>query len=120
RATDVSTQRLEFGFAHQAYVFPSALGGVVAPGHFSLEMVYVSEGASTPWYRFDHEVAFMVWDGVLTVEWAEAQEQAAARLARRDLVQVPEGQLFRLRNDGVGSVRAAAIIGTSSPAADRW
>jgi mannose-6-phosphate isomerase-like protein (cupin superfamily) len=124
RATDVSTAWLDFGdgkrFAHQPYVLPRAQAGVVEPGHYSLELVYLPESASTPWYRFDYEVAFMVWDGTLGVEWAEAEQQATARLAQRDLVQVPAGQEFRLRNDAVGIVRAAAIIGTPSPAADAW
>jgi hypothetical protein len=35
-------------------------------------------------------------------------------------VQVPAGQVFRLLNDAVGTVRAAAIIGTPDLAADVW
>jgi hypothetical protein len=120
----VSTEWLNFGdgsrFAHQPYVLPRSQGGVVEPGHYSLEMVYVPESAATPWYRFEHEVAFMVWDGVVSVEWSDAAERASARLAKRDLVQVPPGQQFRLRNEAVGTVRAAAMIGTPTPAPDMW
>jgi mannose-6-phosphate isomerase-like protein (cupin superfamily) len=124
RATDVPTVWLDLAngsrFAHQPYVLPRAHGGVVEPGHYSLEMVYLPESAATLWYRFDHEVAFMVWDGVATVEWADGERQASARLGRRDLVQVPAGQEFRLTNTAVGTLRAAAILGTPSPAADVW
>jgi mannose-6-phosphate isomerase-like protein (cupin superfamily) len=124
RCSDVSTFWLDFGsgnrLAHQPYVMPRAQGGIVEPGHYSLELVYLPESAATPWYAFDVEVAFMVWDGVLTVDWAESLEEATARLAKRDLVQVPPGQKFRLRNDALGSVRAAAIIGTPTPDPDLW
>jgi mannose-6-phosphate isomerase-like protein (cupin superfamily) len=124
RTTDVSTVWLDLAngsrFAHQPYVLPRAQGGVVEPGHYSLEMVYLPESAATLWYRLDHEVAFMVWDGVLTVDWADGERQASARLARRDLVQVPVGQEFRLVNNAVGTLRAAAILGTPSPAPDLW
>jgi hypothetical protein len=92
----------------------------VEPGHYSLELLYLPESASTPWYRLDFEVAFMVWDGVIGVDWADAEQHSAARLARRDLVQVPAGQEFRLRNTAVGVVRAAAIIGTRAPDPDLW
>jgi hypothetical protein len=120
RATDVSTEWLESGIAHQPYVLPRAQGGIVEPGHYSLEVLYLPHSIATPLYRFDFEVAFMVWEGVLTAEWAEADQQASARLAARDLVQVPAGQQFRLRNDAAATVRAAAIIGTPTPPAGLW
>ena len=124
RSTDVSTIWLDFGsgnrFAHQPYVMPRAQGGVVEPGHYSLEMVYLPASSATPWYEFDIEVAFMVWEGVLSVDWAESSEEASTRLGKRDLVQVPPGQRFRLRNDAVTTVRAAAIIGTPTPDANLW
>jgi mannose-6-phosphate isomerase-like protein (cupin superfamily) len=123
RAADVSTEWVTSAdgrFAHQPYVLPKTQGGVVEPGHYSLEMLHVPESASTPWYRFDYEVAFMVWDGVLSVDWTEADQQVSTRLARRDLVQVPPGQTFRLRNAAVGTVRAAAMIGTPTPPANLW
>jgi hypothetical protein len=62
----------------------------------------------------------MVWDGVLSVDWADGDQRASTRLARRDLVQVPPEQEFRLRNSAVGTVRAAAIIGTPTPTTDLW
>ncbi|MBV8719267.1 MAG: cupin domain-containing protein [Chloroflexi bacterium] len=121
RGTDVATAWVDAGFAHQPYVLPKAQGGIVEPGHYSLEMVSLLQSAATPWYRFDFETAFMVWDGVLSVEWADdGDEQATARLARRDLVQVPAGQKFRLRNDAATVVRAAAMIGNPLPPADLW
>jgi mannose-6-phosphate isomerase-like protein (cupin superfamily) len=124
RTTDVVTKwvDLENGgrLAHQPYVLPGEQGGRIKPNHYSLEMLYLPDGARSGWYRFDDEVAFMVWDGLLTVEWADGQEHPSARLARRDLVQVPPGQAFRLVNDGVGTVRAATMIGTATPPADLW
>jgi mannose-6-phosphate isomerase-like protein (cupin superfamily) len=126
RSTDVQTQWIDLGnarrLAHQPYVLPRKLGGVVEPGHYSLEMLYLPESVATNWYQFDFEVAFMVWEGVMTVEWAAEQNEAraAARLAKRDLVQVPPGQAFRLANEGVGSLRAAAMIGTADPSMELW
>lgn len=124
RTTDVATRWVELGTGHrlayQPYVLPKQLGGVVEPGHYSLELMYLPESTQTGWYSFEYEVAFMVWDGVLTVEWAFEGERAASRLGTRDLVQIPAGQAFRLANEAVGTVRAAAIIGTADPAADLW
>jgi hypothetical protein len=101
-------------------VLPKLQGGVVEPGHYGLELVFLPESAETLWYRFDYEVAFMVWDGVLTVHWADGEQRTSTRLARRDLVQIPAGQTFRLANNAVGTVRAAAMLGTPAPAADLW
>src|SRR5919199_3801063 len=87
RAREVPTRWVELTsggrLAHQAYVLPGAQGGRLEPVHYSLEMVYLPEGCRTPWYRQAAEVAFMVWDGLLGVEWAsDAGERAATRLAR--------------------------------------
>lgn len=127
RATDVQTVWVPLPgggrLAHQPYVLPKDQGGVVEPGHYSLEMVYLPEATDTPWYQFDYEVAFMVWDGTLSVEWADPDgdgQRATSRLARRDLVQVPAGQPFRLSNQAVGTVKAATIIGIPTPAAEFW
>src|SRR6266516_1298628 len=63
RAIDVPTVWLDLGkgsrLAHQPYVLPKQQGGLVEPGHYALELVYVPEATETPWYRFDYEVAFM-------------------------------------------------------------
>jgi quercetin dioxygenase-like cupin family protein len=108
--------------AHQPYVFPRELGGSVEPGHYCLEMVHLPSSSRSPVYCFAYETAFMVWNGVLTVEWQEHESEAGctAHLSQRDLVQIPAGQAFRLANGGADVVRAAMMIGTTSPSADMW
>ncbi|GAC1328007.1 MAG: hypothetical protein NVSMB2_27330 [Chloroflexota bacterium] len=124
RVIDVETRWVDLGdghrLAHQPYVLPRDQGGRVDPGHYALEMIALPEGARTPWYRFEYEVAFMVWDNLLGVEWSDGSATATTQLARRDLVQVPARQSFRLTNQAVGLARAAAILGTTTPAPTRW
>ncbi|HZU17116.1 MAG TPA: cupin domain-containing protein [Candidatus Dormibacteraeota bacterium] len=124
RASDVETRWLDLGggsrLAHQPYVWPPAEGGVVTPARFSLEMLYLPPGACSPLYRHPHETAFMVWEGVLTVDFEEAGARASTRLAARDLVMAPAGQRFRLRNEGAAPMRAAVIMGTPTPASNFW
>jgi mannose-6-phosphate isomerase-like protein (cupin superfamily) len=104
---------------HQPYVLP---GGPVEPGHYCLEMVYLPSGSRSPLYCFEFETGFMVWSGVLGVEWqgTDGADTSAARLGQRDLVQIPAGQAFRLTNDTADVVRAAMMIGTPTPPADFW
>lgn len=124
RAREVATRWVDLPgggrLAHQPYVLPPEQGGLVAPGHYSLEMLHLSPGGVTDWCTQQFEVAFMVWDGVLGVEWSAGGQVASARLATRDLVQVPAGERFGLRNDGPKPVQAAAIIGTATPPPDLW
>lgn len=124
RASDVRPQWVDLGngsrLAHLPYVLPKEQGGRVEPGHYSLEMLHLPSGARTGWYRFDYETAYMVWGGVLTVEWADQDGKATTNLAQRDLAQVPAGQTFRLVNDGAEVAKAAAIIGTMTPEASLW
>jgi mannose-6-phosphate isomerase-like protein (cupin superfamily) len=124
RAADVATRWVDLGngsrLAHQPYVWPTADGGVVAPARFSLEMLHLPAGVGTRRHRHPHETAFMVWEGILTVEFEDGGAAAATRLGPRDLVMVPAGQAFRLRNEGAAPVRAAVIAGTPAPASDFW
>jgi hypothetical protein len=124
RAREVATRWVDLAeggrLAHQPYVTPPDQGGLVEPGHYCLEMLHLGSQGCTDWYTHEFEVAVMVWDGVLSGEWAEAGQTASARLAARDLVQVPAGQQFRLRNDGPRPVQAAAIIGTATPPPNLW
>jgi quercetin dioxygenase-like cupin family protein len=106
--------------AHQPYMLPKANGGFVDPGHFSVEMLHLSEGCETPWYQLEHEVAFMVWDGMLRVDWRDETDEASAGLGKRDLVQVPPMQTFRLTNPGMQAARAVAMLGTPAPRGDLW
>ncbi|HLH25325.1 MAG TPA: cupin domain-containing protein [Chloroflexota bacterium] len=107
--------------ARLPYVMPRALGGVVEPLHFSLELLHLPVGAATPNYRHEYETAFMVFEGVLDVAWTDGGDEAAeARLGPRDLVLVPAGQRHALRNSDLGPALAAAILGTPAPAAGLW
>jgi hypothetical protein len=126
RASEATPQWISFDdgsrLAHQAYVLPKAQGGSVEPGHYCLEMVYVPSGSRSPVYCFPYETAFMVWSGVLSVEWhnQDGRGGSAARLGQRDLVQIPAGQAFRLANDGADVARAAMMIGTPTPPEGLW
>jgi mannose-6-phosphate isomerase-like protein (cupin superfamily) len=106
--------------AHQPYVLPRDQGGLVDAGHYCLEMLFLPPGARTGWYRQEFELAFMVWQGVLGVEWADGSDQSSEWLSRRDLVQVPPGQRFRLFNDGPNQTQVAAMVGTAAPPQDIW
>src|SRR6266568_4237710 len=58
RAPEIAPHWVTFAdggrLAHQRYVFPRAQGGAVEPGHYSLEMVQLTSGTTTPWYRAAH------------------------------------------------------------------
>jgi hypothetical protein len=73
-------------------------------------------------YRFPFETAFMVWSGVLTVEWhaEDGQSGSAVNLGTRDLVQIPAAQAYRLANAGTDVTRAAVMIGTPAPPEQMW
>lgn len=106
--------------ATQPYVLPAEQGGVVPSIRFSLEFLYLPERAETLRNTFDHEVAFMVWEGQAAVEFLDGEPSASALLGERDLVLVEPGQTFRLRNSGAGTAKLSATLGTATPAADRW
>jgi mannose-6-phosphate isomerase-like protein (cupin superfamily) len=106
--------------ATQAYVLPPGQGGVVPSARFSLEFLYLPERAETLTYVLDHEVAFMVWQGQLGVEYLDGRASASALLGERDLVLVEPGQRFRLRNGGVGTLKVSATLGSPEPASARW
>jgi len=126
RASEISARWETFAdggrLAHQPYVVPRAQGGAVDPGHYSLEMVQLLAGTNSPWYRAAYETAFMVWSGVLAVDWQNENErdQSTVHLGPRDLVQIPAGQAFRLANHGAEIARAAIMIGTPTPPDDLW
>lgn len=106
--------------ATQSYVLPVEQGGVVPSIRFSLEFLYLPAQAESLTYRFDHEVAFMVWDGQLAVEYVDGDRSAGVVLGKRDLVLVEPGQVFRLYNAGGGTAKVSATLGTATPAAARW
>ncbi|MDA3631051.1 cupin domain-containing protein [Saccharopolyspora oryzae] len=106
--------------ATQPYVLPAEQGGVVPSIRFSLEFLHLPERAETLTYTFDHEVAFMVWEGQVAVEFTDGEQAASTLLGARDLVLVEAGQTFRLRNSGAGVAKLSAALGTATPAADRW
>jgi mannose-6-phosphate isomerase-like protein (cupin superfamily) len=106
--------------ATQPYVLPVEQGGVVPSIRFGLEFLYLSEQAETLTYVFDHEVAFMVWQGQLAIDYLDGSDSAGALLGARDLVLVEPGQRFRLRNGGAGTLKVAATLGSPTPAARRW
>ena len=62
----------------------------------------------------------MVWDGMLRVDWRDETDNASAGLGKRDLVQVPTMQTFRLTNPGMQAARAVAMLGTPTPRRDLW
>jgi mannose-6-phosphate isomerase-like protein (cupin superfamily) len=105
--------------ASQPYVMPAGHGAPVESIRFSLELVHLPSGAASPVYEFADEVAFMVWNGLLTVEFA-ATDTESTHLGPRDLVRVPAGQPFRISNDGAAVATASAAWGTPAPAAGRW
>jgi mannose-6-phosphate isomerase-like protein (cupin superfamily) len=106
--------------ATQPYVLPVEQGGVVPSIRFGLEFLYLPEQAETLTYAFDHEVAFMVWQGQLAIDYLDGGDAVTALLGERDLVLVEPGQRFRLRNGGAGTVKVAATLGSPTPAARRW
>jgi len=106
--------------ATQPYVVPVELGGVVPSLRFSLEFLHLQERAETLTYSFDHEVAFMVWDGQVAVEYLDGDRTADALLGKRDLVLVEPGQRFQLRNSGGGPAKLSATLGTPTPERGRW
>jgi mannose-6-phosphate isomerase-like protein (cupin superfamily) len=106
--------------ASQPYVVPLEQGGVVPSVRFGLEFLYLPEQAESLSYVFDHEVAFMVWQGQLAVEYLDGGDTSGALLGARDLVLVEPGQRFRLRNSGAGTLRMTATLGTADPEPGRW
>lgn len=109
--------------ATQPYVLPVEQGGVVPSIRFALEFLYLPEHTETLTYTFDHEVAFMVWQGQLAIEYLDGRDSgdsAAALLGERDLVLVEPGQRFRLRNGAAGTLKVAATLGSANPAPERW
>lgn len=111
-------QQLGNGYeiATQPYVLPVEQGGVVPSIRFSLEFLYLPPRAETLTYTFDHEVAFMVWDGQVEVEC----DNGRALLGKRDLVLVAAGHPFRLRSAGGTTAKVSATLGSPTPPADRW
>lgn len=103
--------------ASQPYVMPSALGAPVESIRFSLEVIHLPPLAETPVQSFEHEVAFMLWSGLLTVEFPG---DGVTQLGTRDLVRVPAGQPFSLVNLGATVATASATWGTPVPSGDRW
>lgn len=106
--------------ATQPYVLPVELNGVVPSIRFSLEFLYLPERVETLTYTFDHEVAFMVWDGQIAVEYLDGDRTADALLGKRDLVLVEPGQRFRLRSTGGTTAKVSATLGTPTPEPGRW
>ena len=106
--------------ATQPYVLPVELNGVVPSIRFSLEFLYLPERVETLTYTFDHEVAFMVWDGQIAVEYLDGDGTADALLGKRDLVLVEPGQRFRLRSTGGVTAKVSATLGTPTPGPGRW
>lgn len=107
--------------ASQPYVMPAGYGAPVESIRFSLEVVHLPSGAAAGVYEFDEEVAFMVWDGLLTVEFpGSGSGSEHAQLGPRDLVRVPAGQPFRIANPGAAVATASAAWGTPAPRPDRW
>jgi mannose-6-phosphate isomerase-like protein (cupin superfamily) len=118
----VRTHQLDNGssITSQPYVLPLDQGGQVPSIRFSLEFLYLPVEARTLTYTFDHEVAFMVWEGQLDVEFLENQKSAHTLLGKRDLIVVDPGRTFRLRNGGGVTAKVSATLGSPAPAADRW
>jgi mannose-6-phosphate isomerase-like protein (cupin superfamily) len=106
--------------AAQPYVLPPEQGGVVPSIRFSLEFLYLPERAESLTYAFDHEVAFMVWEGQLDIEILDGDDRGRALLGKRDLVLVEPGSRFRLRNGGGTTAKVAATLGSATPSHDRW
>ena len=98
---------------------PAGHGAPVESIRFSLEVVHLPSGAASPVYEFADEVAFMVWNGLLTVEFTGTGTEST-QLGPRDLVRVPAGQPFRISNDGAAVATASAAWGAAAPAANRW
>jgi hypothetical protein len=67
-----------------------------------------------------HEVAFMVWDGQIAVEYLDGDGTADALLGKRDLVLIEPGQRFRLRSTGGVTAKVSATLGTPTPEPGRW
>lgn len=107
-------------FAVQPYVMPAAQGGVVEPGHFSLQMLHLPPAAALRTYRWDYDVALMVWQGQMEVNVREGDSEASTRLGPLELLRVSPGQETQIRNSGPTAIQAAVAIGTSAPPSDHW
>ena len=107
-------------FAVQPYVMPADQGGVVQPGHFSLQMLFLPPGTTLPPVRRDHDVALMVWQGQLEAAISDDGQAVTTSLGPLDLLRIAPGQQAGVRNSGPGIMQAAVAIGSAAPAADLW
>ena len=111
-------------FAVQPYVLPASQGGIVEPGHFSLQMVHLPANAQAEMRACDYDVVFMVWSGNLAVTQfsgpVAGSRESAARLSAFDLVRILPGNEAHITNRGAGLASAAMVIGTPSPDPDQW
>jgi mannose-6-phosphate isomerase-like protein (cupin superfamily) len=103
-------------FAVQPYVMPVAQGGVVEPGHFSLQMTYLPPRTELPARAWDHDVALMIWRGQVEAT-VRSDRTLEVRAGPLDLVRVRAGDEVVISNQGPVTAQLATVIGSSEPSA---
>ncbi|WP_300303331.1 cupin domain-containing protein [Ferrovibrio sp.] len=96
------------GFARMVYIGENG----APPQRYRMDMIHLPRGAGVKTYARDVEDVYFVLEGTLTVGWEENGKVVEQKIGTRDLIFNPAGRAHYFRNDGVGDVQFAMVVGS--------
>ena len=82
------------------------------PGQYRMDMIHLPKGVGVRGYARPVEDAYLVLEGCLTVGWEGTGHAVEERLAPKDVILNPAGQVRYFRNDGIADAAFMLLVGT--------